>query len=114
MLKYLIILLMSLALHAQSDYKQEINHLLSFVKNTPCVYIRNGDAHSGEEAVKHIQRKYDYYKDDIASAEDFIRLSATKSTMSGSKYYVQCGNKPKIESSRWLLAELQHYRNTHD
>ena len=95
---------------AESNYKAEIAHLLTYVKNTPCQYIRNGDTHDGTEAAKHIQNKYDYYKDDIHTAEDFIRLSAAKSTMSGSKYYIQCPGSPKVESAQWLLQELDRYR----
>ena len=79
-------------------------------KITQCQYIRNGDAHNGVAAEKHIRKKYDYFKDEIKSAEDFIRLSATQSTMTGSKYYIECKGSPKIESRKWLLSELKRYR----
>ncbi|WP_415408036.1 DUF5329 family protein [Sulfurovum sp. CS9] len=95
---------------AQADYKTEIAHLLEYVKTTECKYIRNGTFHSGPEAVSHIKKKYDYFKNDISSAEDFIRLSATKSTMSGSKYYIKCAGSLKVESGQWLLEELDRYR----
>lgn len=95
---------------AQAAYKTEIAHLLEYVKTTECTYIRNGTSHNGTEAVSHIKNKYNYYKKDISSAEDFIRLSATKSTMSGSKYYIKCPGSPKIESGQWLLKELDRYR----
>ena len=91
-------------------YTEEIAHLLTYVKNTSCKYIRNGDAHDGVTAEKHIQKKYDYYKDDIGSTVDFIRLSATKSTMFGNKYYIKCAGSAKVESSIWLLEELERYR----
>jgi len=110
----LITLLLFTSLEAkQKSYQNEIDHLLLYVQTTECSYVRNGDAHDGKDAKKHIQRKYDYFYDDIESTEDFIRLSATKSTMSGSKYYIVCPNKPKIESSKWLLDELHKYRKTH-
>ena len=85
--------LMTLSLSAQEAYKKEINHLLEYVKTTKCSYIRNGDSYKGPKALSHIQRKYDYFEDDIHSAEDFIRLSATKSTMSGKKYHIKCPNQ---------------------
>lgn len=91
-------------------YKKEIDHLLQYVKQTKCLYIRNGDAHDGIAAVEHIQRKYDYYKNEIHTTEDFIRLSATKSTMSGIRYYIQCKNSEKVESNIWLLEELKRFR----
>ena len=110
MLKKLLLLISLLAIPAFSDTASEINHLLNYVKATDCKYIRNGKIHTGKEGEKHIKAKYDYYKDDIKTAEDFIRLSATKSMMSGSKYYIECPGSPKVESGKWLLAELKSYR----
>ena len=95
---------------AQADHKTEIAHLLEYVKTTQCAYIRNGTSHNGVEAANHIKKKFYYYKDDVASAEDFIRLSATKSTISGSKYYIKCSGSPKMESGVWFLQELDRYR----
>ena len=103
-------MLLHSSVSAQAEYKSEIVHLLEYIKATECTYIRNGTSHSGTEAAAHIQKKYDYFKNDIASAEDFIRLSATKSTMFGNKYYIKCSRSPKIESGVWLLKELGRYR----
>ena len=110
MLKKLLLLLSLLYLPALADTASEINHLLNYIKKTHCQYIRNGDAHNGVDAEKHIRKKYDYFKDEIKSTEDFIRLSATKSTMFGNKYYIQCPNTVKVESSKWLIKELKRYR----
>lgn len=71
------------ATEAIADTQQEIAHLLNFVSNTTCQYERNGTLHDGVEAQKHIKNKYHYYLDKINSAEEFIRYSATKSTMLG-------------------------------
>lgn len=94
-----------------TDMQQEIDHLLKFVAMTDCHYIRNGSEYNGKEAVNHIKRKYDYFKDEIDSTEKFIELSASKSTMSGKYYMVKCDGKPKIRSQQWLLRELGKYRN---
>ena len=94
-----------------ADMQKEIDHLLGFVENTDCQYERNGKLHSGKEAVKHIKNKYHYFEDDIDSAEKFIELSATKSTMSGKYYLVHCPNHPTMRSQEWLLRELISYRN---
>ena len=97
---------------AQADYKTEIEHLIGYVKATECTYIRNGTSHNGLEGASHIRKKYDHHKKDVASAEDFIRLSATKCMISGSKYYIKCPGSPKVESGVWLLQELERYRKT--
>jgi Family of unknown function (DUF5329) len=107
----IMILSLSSLLNAESLMKNEIKHLLAYVKNTECVYIRNADNHNGKEAAKHINRKYEHFEDDINSAEDFIRLSATQSLMFKNKYYIKCPNKKRVESSKWLLSELKSYRD---
>ncbi len=93
-----------------ANTEQEIQHLLKYVGNTNCQYERNGSVHTGAEAVKHIEKKYNYFKDDIVSAEDFIKYSATKSRMSGKYYLILCQDQTPIKSKDWLLTELMHYR----
>ena len=109
-LKKLLLLISLLVLPACADMKTEINHLLNYVKTTKCTYIRNGTKHNGIEAEKHIKAKYDHYKKEITTAEDFIRLSATQSLISGSKYYIKCPGSSKVESGKWLLTELKKFR----
>jgi hypothetical protein len=94
-----------------ADTQQEINHLLEFVTNTSCQYERNGSVYDGVRAEQHIKRKYEYFKDKIKSAEDFIKYSATKSTMSGKQYKIHCENIATQNSSDWLLDELKKYRD---
>lgn len=105
-----LILLSMLSLNAFAATQDEINHLLSFVASTDCEYERNGTMHNGAEAVKHINKKYEYFSDEIKSAEDFIKYSATKSKMSGKHYKIHCSNEKVIKSKDWLLIELKAYR----
>ena len=84
--------------------------MLSYVSTSSCVYERNGDLYAGFEAVKHIKKKYDYYKDNVKTAEDFIKYAATKSTLSGKKYKIHCPELDVQDSSDWLLEELAKYR----
>ncbi|WP_444911514.1 DUF5329 family protein [Microbulbifer sp. PAAF003] len=98
---------------AQADTPiNEINHLMEFVSASECTFIRNDSKHTSQEAAEHMEKKYKYFSNKIDSAEDFIRLSATKSTFSGKPYHIQCADKPKEESQRWLLNELARYRET--
>lgn len=87
----------------------EIDHLLGFIAASPCGFIRNGIAYDGAEAVAHIKDKYDYYRDDIHSAEDFIALAATKSALSGKPYLVKCGGTTE-PAADWIARELGAYR----
>ena len=105
-----LILLSVLSLNAFASTDNEINHLLNFVASTDCQYERNGTLHTGQEAVEHINKKYNYYSDDIKTTEDFIKYSATKSKISGKYYQIHCGNNPAVKSQDWLLTELSVYR----
>ena len=77
-----------------------------------CTYIRNGKKYTALEAVEHINRKYDYFHDDIDSAETFVELSAAKSTISGKPYSIKCLGKAEQSSASWLLEELGRYRQS--
>ena len=99
-----------------NNLKAEIHYLKTFISNSQCTYNRNGDLHSAKEALEHIQKKHDYFKDDIHTAEDFIEKSASKSTMSGKTYTVICPategvGQQTITSQTWLLGALANYRN---
>jgi len=88
----------------------EVNHLLAFVKESGCIINRNGTDHPAVKGISHIEKKYDYFRDDITSTEEFIEYSATKSTMSGDFYMVSCPGKESIRTQDWLMAELKRFR----
>lgn len=91
--------------------KLEIDYLLGFVQHSSCRINRNGKFYDGSAAVSHIKKKYAYFKDEIQTTEQFIELSATKSTMSGKYYTVQCEDSKQVRTKEWLLNELANYRN---
>uniref|UniRef100_UPI0040578D81 DUF5329 family protein n=1 Tax=Candidatus Electrothrix sp. TaxID=2170559 RepID=UPI0040578D81 len=92
------------------EQQAEVAHLLQFVKSSTCRINRNGSFHQGEEAAEHIRKKYDYFQDKIRTTEDFIKYSASKSTMSGKYYTVHCDGQKPIQTQDWLLRELEAYR----
>jgi ATP-dependent DNA helicase Rep len=90
----------------------EVEHLLAYLEASNCEMIRNGNSYDGKEGASHIRRKYDYYRDQISSTEEFIERSASKSIMSGRHYQVQCPGQLAVNSQDWLLEELDDYRNS--
>lgn len=108
--KILLLVLSILSINVSASTQDEIDHLLNFVASTDCQYERNGTMHDGTEAVEHINKKYEYYLDDIETTEDFIKFSASKSKMSGKYYKIHCKNKAPVKSQDWLLTELAAYR----
>ena len=89
---------------------EAINYLLTYVKNSDCIFIRNNNEHTAKEAVAHLQRKYEHFKDEIKSPEDFIRLTASKSLMTGNPYMIITKYGRKLKSKIWLLKALEEYR----
>ena len=92
--------------------KAEIDHLFSFIEASPCEFNRNGTWYAAPKAGEHIKTKYEYLRDNgvIRSAEAFIELAATKSSMSGEYYLVKCGDSAEIRSADWLKQELSSFR----
>ena len=88
----------------------EIDHLLDFIRNSSCIIDRNGKTYAAVKAISHIEKKYAYFEDEIETAEKFIELSASKSTMSGKYYMVRCGDGEQIRTREWLMQELKGFR----
>lgn len=93
-----------------SKMQAEIDHLINYIRNSSCSFVRNGEAYGQEEALQHITKKYEYFKAKIDSAEKFIELCASKSIISTKPYQINCPGKPPVESRQWLLEELERFR----
>jgi len=92
-----------------------INHLLTYVEESNCVFIRNGKEYNSKEAAKHIKTKNDTLMFDTKTPEEFIELAASKSMLSGQPYFVRCVDHSPVPSADWLSKELSNYRMTlHD
>ena len=92
-----------------ADSKEEIHHLIRFFGESGCIFIRNDREYDAIEAMKHIQKKYDYVKRRIATTDDFIKYIASKSSVSGRQYRVRCGNQ-EMSTAKWLSSELRQFR----
>ncbi len=88
---------------------EEINYLLTYLANSGCTFIRNGDAHEAKKSRDHLEMKYNYAKRRIKTAEDFINKIASKSSLSRKPYEVQCGDV-SIPSKQWLENALSAHR----
>jgi len=100
-------------MESQADTKIEIKHIIAYIENSKCIFIRNGKEYNIKEALVHIQNKYKYTKRRIKSAEDFIKYTVTKSSMSGRPYTVRCDGR-EILSAEWLSEELKRFREKSD
>ena len=94
--------------------KREIAHLLAYLEQSGCTFLRNGTWHEPKEARAHLERKYEYLMERslVDSAEGFIERAASSSSMSGEHYFVQCPGQVKETSDDWLRAELSRFRHS--
>jgi hypothetical protein len=106
-----------LALAAPTPRAQgEIEHLIGYIAGaSDCRFNRNGSWHDMAEARGHVTMKYEYLRDldRVATAEDFIDGAASRSSLSGKDYLVQCGAAPAMPAGAWLRAELARWRAAH-
>lgn len=90
----------------------EINFLLTAVGTSGCEFLRNGTWHDAQQAQAHLSKKYQWLRarDRIKTAEDFIELAASRSSLSGEPYAVRCAGAEPVSSSAWLSEQLRRYR----
>jgi len=95
-----------------ADKSDEINHLLEFMAQSDCTYVRNGKEYSALEARDHIASKYESVKWRIKTTEGFIGKIASRSSLSGKQYLIRCEGEEQT-TEQWLFRELGNYRNRH-
>jgi hypothetical protein len=95
---------------AQESLEQTVNYLLHYVETSKAIFIRNGTEHTPAEAASHIKAKYEHFKNEIKTPEDFIRLSATKSLLSGKLYLVRTPEGKETRLDAWLTDALKAHR----
>ena len=92
--------------------RAEIDQLLGRLEASGCRFNRNGSWYPAAEAKAHLLRKLQYFDDrsGVASAEQFIELAASRSSVSGKAYLVQCAAEQPVESEAWLTTRLREMR----
>jgi hypothetical protein len=87
--------------------QETIEHLIAAVANLDgAVFIRNEEQHTPAEAADHMRRKWRSQADRIHTAEDFIDLAATGSSVSGKPYVIRFPDGAQVESAQWLRQQL--------
>ena len=96
---------------ATDSLDESIKFLLDYVAKSDATFIRNGQAHTPQEAVNHIKAKYEHFKSEIKTPEDFIRLAASKSLLTGQPYLVRTRDGKQMQLDAWLTAALKAHRS---
>ena len=95
---------------AGDSLEQTINYLVDYIGKSDATFVRNGQKHTPQEAANHIKAKYEHFKSEIKTPEDFIRLAASKSLLTGKPYLVRAPNGKETHLDVWLTDALREYR----
>ena len=110
-MKHLILALLCFgflgAFAAETDTtKAKIESLIAAVEKSDAKFLRNGDEHAGQDAAKHMRRKYDHFKKEIKTTDDFIAKCASKSEISGKPYMIKLADGKLVKCEDWMKAKL--------
>lgn len=70
-------------------------------------FFRNGEEHNVTEAIEHMRRKWNWKSAEIKTVEDFIRIAATGSSISGKPYMIRFADGTEVKSATWFRERLR-------
>jgi hypothetical protein len=108
---FVILALLSGAVKAQDNIeKKKIESLLFSVENMKgAIFIRNGTEHDAKEAAEHLRMKLQQAGRKVQTADDFIKLCASKSIISGQPYLIRFSNGKTIKSEEYFREKLREF-----
>jgi hypothetical protein len=109
-----VLALFSGVVNAQDNIeKKKIEFLISSVEYLKgAKFIRNGTEHDGKEAAEHLRMKLQNDVGQVKTADDFIRLCASKSYISGKPYLIRSSDGKTIKSEQYFREKLKEYNST--
>ncbi len=88
--------------------RQKIERLMKHVETlTDAVFVRNDTEHTCLEAAEHMRDKWKWKNREISTARDFIRIAATKSSVSGKPYLIRFKDGREVKCGEYLAGELE-------
>ena len=107
---FVVLALFSSTVSAQDNIeKKKIEFLISSVEKLECAkFIRNGSEYNGQEAAKHLRMKLQNVLV-VQTADAFIRLCASKSSVSGKPYMIRLPDGKTIKSEKYFREKLKEY-----
>lgn len=105
-----LLLLIEAGYGQDSREADKIQYLISSVETLQGVkFIRNGKAYDARMAGDHLRLKLKAAGDRIKTAEDFIRLCASKSSISGEPYQIRFSDGSTLKSEVFFRNRLKEF-----
>ncbi len=96
------------ALARDSSEEDKIRFLISSVESLEgAVFIRNGAEHKPGAAAGHLRLKLRKAGDRVRTADDFIRLCGSRSSLSGDPYRIRFKNNDVMETEVFFRRALK-------
>jgi hypothetical protein len=115
--RFLIAVIMVLVLIEGVAYGQDpiekakISFLISSIENTKGVkFIHNGSEYDRKEAASHLRMKLQAADGKVKTADDFIRLCASNSYMTGKPYLIKYPDGRTIRSAEYFRERLKAFK----
>jgi hypothetical protein len=87
---------------------QRIEYLIRSVERlSNAEFIRNGSTHDAQAAADHLRLKLRQSGGGCNTAEDFIRLCGSRSSISGQPYQIRFADGTLVTSGAFLRAKLK-------
>jgi hypothetical protein len=96
----------SLSAAPSAREKQRIDALIAAVEKSGLIFIRNGSEYSAAEAASHLRLKLSKAGNRISTAEQFIDYLASKSSITGSPYFLKFPDGRTEQAGPWLHRRL--------
>ena len=112
---FVILAIFSGTVSAQDNIeKKKIYFLISSVENLKgAKFIRNGiEYDDGKAAADHLRLKLQNAGGYVQTADDFIRLCASKSSITGKPYMIRLSDGKTITAEEYFREKLKEYNST--
>ena len=94
----------------ESPEANKIQYLISSIETlNGAEFIRNGKAYDAKRAADHLRLKLKMAGDRVKTAEDFIRLCASKSSFSGKPYLIRFSDGVTMEAEVFFRNRLKAF-----
>lgn len=99
------------AADATSSEGQKIDYLIASIETLQdAQFIRNGTAYNAKAAADHLRLKLRNAGSRVATADDFIRLCAAASSVSGTPYQIRFADGHVVSSEAYLKQKLAEFK----
>lgn len=107
---FLAVFAASIASAREQSETDKIHYLIATVEALKsAVFIRNGAEHDPREAADHLRLKLKRAGSRVKTADDFIRLCASRSFISGKPYLIRFKDSTVLEAEVFLRNKLKAY-----